>query len=358
MFKELHVKEALEKGYEILDHADAGKYLYRRIACGHETIAEINNMRHQARTVCRTCNDLEFQEVMKKRKVALVEDRGTKVPSLFKIESCGHIVGIYKTNLQKTDSEYKCPTCYNEEYSRILEECNIEAIDLKSVNDNYSRPTKVGKFRYKDCGHEFNYIRHAIKTASGKCQVCYEKRIANILANNGLTFVKETTVAKAVYKFNSCGHEREVYKSAALRGNCICHICNDTAWSKPSKIYILEFVTNTGFKFIKFGYGKSIKNRIREYRIRDIELTGVLFEFDTQSGYSAMLVEKSIHKDMSKDSLPNDQMKQYFKNTGYSECYNLDCAEVIKKEVLIRYGNLTEDQKIYKQAQTKGNTNV
>lgn len=341
-----YIEEALRKGYEIVEHVDKNVYKYKRIECGHIVSVETANMRHQKRTICRQCDQIKYENQFKIKGLTLVKENPPTKPDLFVIDSCGHTAEIFRANLFKSNDKYKCQVCYKEKYNKTLDEKGIELVEHNARVSRYSRPSKVAKFRYKHCGHEFTYVRHAVDTISD-CPICYKQKVTETYLSNGLELVQETSQAKAVYKFIECGHERELYKSAAIRGNCICHVCNNTAWSKPSKIYILKFETNSGFKFIKFGYGKNINNRLREYRTNNLTLLNILFDFDTQSGYSAMLVEKSIHKDFAKDSLENSEMKQYFANTGYSECYPVSMCSTLIEETQKRYLELSEEDKVY-----------
>jgi len=338
MIKESYRQEASEKGLELVSEVDNSKYLYRRLACNHTFIADVANIRHQPRSYCKDCKIAEFYSHAEKRGLNLITLASGTKPDTYRVKSCGHILNLYRHNLFKADSTLRCPMCYEDRITTTLDSDNITELGCIS--------SRRYLFRYNNCGHEFESTRHRIGSV-GKCKTCFKLEETRQFSKVGVELINKTSAGQAVFKFKECGHERELHVSAVKRGNFVCHDCHATAWSYPSKFYILEFETNTGFKFIKFGYGKDIENRVREYKIKDMTLKELVFEFQAASGYSAMLVEKSIHKDFKEHLLDPALMRNYFTKGGYSECYNLDLVDKIKYEVITRYSKLSESDKTY-----------
>lgn len=249
------------------------------------------------------------------------------------INACGHTSDYYLANLEKTDESAKCIICYDQEYFKRLANNGIEMLEYTSTTENITKNhKKVGRFKFVKCGHEFNAIRHHVGADKTKCQDCYKKEVSDLLNSNGYTFVKKTTPVKSIYKFNSCGHSREFFDSAALRGNAICRECNVSTYDKPSYIYLLEIETDS-WSFVKLGYGKDIKNRVREYRlVKECKVT-VIKTVYFETGMSALLVEKSLHKKYANQRLNPDDICVYFNRQGFSECYPKAMQDTLLKEL-------------------------
>lgn len=327
--------EAEEKGYRVENMIDADTVQYTRLQCNHKMTASPSNMRHQKRTMCKECNELEFEALIKDKEVEIVERINTSTFK-FRVNSCKHEITTSIHNIGKNRGPYKCSVCMDEEFLARCEEVNVDIIQ-NPINPvevkGYHSPSKYAKFKYRDCGHDFFCIRHNILSMK-KCATCANIAKTKTLSDYGYEIVGYTdTTKKKLFKFKSCGHERVFYESAALRGNAICHVCNITSTKLKSKLYIMQFETDLGFQFIKFGYGKNTKNRVREYVLRDTKFIDILFELEVETGEKARLIENTIHKELLEYKLPNDKMRVYLTKTGYSECYPVELLDEIKTRI-------------------------
>lgn len=328
-------EEASAKGYKIEELIDADHVEYTRLKCNHSMIVSTSNMRHQKRSMCKECNEIEFQSIIKDKEVEIIDRINTSV-FRFRVNKCKHEIVTSIHNIDKNKGPYKCSICMDEEFLSRCQEMNVAIIE-NPINpleiQGYHSPSKYAKFKYNECGHEFFCIRHNI-LAMKKCATCASIAKTKILSDYGYEIVGYTdTTTKKLFRFIACGHERVFYESAALRGNAICHVCNITSTKLKSKLYIMQFETDSGFQFIKFGYGKNTKNRIREYVLRDTKFIDVLFELEIETGEKARVIENTIHKELLDYKLPNDKMRVYLTKTGYSECYPLDLFNEIKNRI-------------------------
>lgn len=320
---EVYKQEALKKGYELIEMMDGGYAKYVRLDCGHEMTKDIGSMRHNKQTWCPACSEEEHISNIEARGLELVEKILGAKPNHYRFKSCGHSLYSNPANLMKASGPIRCMTCYEDNEKIILESMGIEMLSFRADGiDGKSRPKKHGLYRFKDCGHEFSYIRHALKHGKQDCTECTNIKALKAIADNGYYLVGELAPVKITIGFDTCEHTREVFRSAAVRGNCVCQECRVSAYTRPSKIYALE-IGNDTFSFIKFGYGKSVKARVREYGLQGVWLKNILFEIDMPTGSEALAVEKAVHREMADSLLDKQEMKKYFKHTGFSECYPL-----------------------------------
>lgn len=314
-------KEAEAKGFTLIRLLDGGIGEYKRNDCGHVSEKQVANIRHQKQNTCLMCSSEEHERLMEAKGLSFVRKLNSQT-NLYKVTDCGHEASSTKANLAKTPNKrYDCLECYAEKEKQLLDSMGIEMLSYRAdVVSCKTRPHKYALYRFKDCGHEFTYIRHAIQYGKQNCQVCTDNAAKEALKSHGYYLVGELAPIKITIGFNSCGHTRLVYRSAAVKGNCICQECKITAYKRPSKIYAIELETDTG-TFIKYGYGKSVKARLREYGLTGAEVKKILFDIDVQTGNDALKIEKKVHSMFSDKRLNKEEMRKYFKNTGFSECY-------------------------------------
>lgn len=324
-------KEAELKGFSLIKLLGDGLGEYKRNNCGHVFTKQVANIRHQKQTLCLKCSDEKHNLVLKDKGLELVD----KSKSLYRVIACGHEVTTTKANLEKSTNDiYECRVCYSEKEKSLLDSMGVEMISYRAENlAGKSRPKKHALYRFKKCGHEFTYIRHAMQYGKQDCQTCTDNTAKESLKSHGYFLVGELAPVKITIGFDSCEHTRLVHRAAAVKGNCICQECKITAYKRPSKIYAIELESD-GFTFIKYGYGKSVKARLSEYGLIEVKLKEILFEIDVPTGNEALKIEKKVHSLFSDKRLDKEMMRKYFKNTGFTECYPLEVVNDLKTTTL------------------------
>ncbi len=322
-------EEAELKGYELLVLFDK-QALYRRKICGHLSIASVSNVRHQSRSVCVQCRDKSHNNLLETRGVSIIEHIST-LQAKIKINQCGHIQTTAKSNLYSHTTKFKCLQCVEEGINSLCEEKNLTLLNRKAPHNLVShlqRSQNYMHLKYNDCGHDFVAMPSHLKRV-GKCETCIQDNHTLKLKANGYNLLKMTSTAKGLFSFDKCGHERELYLSAALRGNAICNKCNVSTFDLPSKIYLFKFTTTDGVEFLKLGYGKNLRERVREYRPKGCCLTATLIDIDVLTGRQALEIEKLVHAKLKEFRLPSEKMKKYLTRGGYSECYPCESEQLI-----------------------------
>lgn len=249
-----------------------------------------------------------------------------------RFNSCGHEKDLAHMNSMRVGSTG--PVC---------NQCQDEAKQSLFVKHSYEIIEKVTKDKYlvkKPCGHVAHaYIPHMKSSDNIPCLYCNLEKHLEYCEKAGVDYIEQTNSAQALYKFKCCGTVKELYKVAVERGNCLCPSCGNGWMTKPSKLYLFELETDSGLIFLKFGYGKDLENRVREYRLKDCKFKSLIYSVDLPSGQIAMKEELRIHSELG-ETLDSNTMRKYLTRGGYSECYPLSKLESIitkMKDVMLTY---------------------
>lgn len=323
-------KEAEAKGFTLIRLLGDRMGEYKRDACGHIAEKQVANIRHQKQTLCLACSSEEHEQLMEAKGLSFIGKVDSQT-NRYKVIDCGHETSSTKGNLAKTPNKrYVCSECYAEKEKQLLDSMGVEMLSYRAEGvSEKSRPNKHALYRFKDCGHEFTYIRHAMQYGKQDCQTCTDNAAKEALKSHGYYLVGELAARKITIGFNFCAHTRLVHRAAAVKGNCICQECKITAYGRPSKIYAIELETPTE-TFIKYGYGKSVKARLSEYGLVGVKVKKILFEIDVPTGNDALKIEKKVHSMFLDKRLDKEDMRKYFKNTGFSECYPKEIVDALE----------------------------
>ncbi len=241
--------------------------------------------------------------------------KGNMVFRAVRFRGCGHEQDVCYTNSTRKDA-IGGPIC---------KQCQKEAKDVLFTKHNYEVLDQITKDKFlvkKPCGHITHaYIDHMKHYDVIECRECIFERHLRFCENMGLEYIEPRSPTKALYKFKCCGAEKELFKIAVERGNCLCPSCGNGWMTKPSKLYLFEMETTSGFVFLKFGYGKDLNNRLREYRLKDCTLKNIIYTIDLPSGFVAMKEELRIHGELG-ERLDKVEMRKYLTRGGFSECYD------------------------------------
>jgi hypothetical protein len=243
------------------------------------------------------------------------EHKGDMKFRAVRFRSCGHAQDVAHTNSLKGIA--KCgPTC---------KQCQTSAKQSLFDKHNFIVIDQITKDKFlvkKPCGHVSHAYVNAMKRSDKiVCSECVHEKHLVCCENVGVDFIKPTTPTKATYKFKCCGTEKDLYRVAIDRGNCVCPACGNGWMTKPSKLYLFEIEKDSGEVFLKFGYGKDLNNRVREYRLKNCKLKSNIFSVDMPTGFLAMKEEIRIHSEIG-EKLDPLVMKQYLTGGGYTECYD------------------------------------
>ena len=155
-----------------------------------------------------------------------------------------------------------------------------------------------------------------------------------------LTYVGEAPGrGRSVYKFDKCGHKRELARSHVSIGKIInCDTCEENSWSQPSSIYLIKLSLKGVPTWLKLGYAGNMKQRIGQYGLANNIEYEILKESATSSRTAAHEIEGQIKKVYAEQRLNPEVMREYMKNNGFSECY----PEKLESEMIMTIDNMVQ----------------
>lgn len=342
---EIYATEAKDKSLELLELLRVDGNLrgnYKRLSCGHTLTTQVSSIRHNKNSHCNTCMDDELLLSCEAKGLTFIgpSSDGSNVKRSFQFKSCGHTTDLFYSNITKKSGNYvyKCLICYEKHYQSVLKKKNLTEIevDWESVKDK-TRANNYGTFIDNNCGHKFSMMRHHIEKSSERCWECKRLDFLKLVESRGLILngkAIDTTLNDRYMNFTikKCGHSRDIDPICVERNNFKCLECNDTFTKQPSNIYLFEIKSNDRL-FLKLGYGKTVKNRIREYGLVDGLKAELLHVIPIENGRIAMRLEISLHNSFINERLSPVEMKQYFKRTGHTECYPYSMKDTLIMEM-------------------------
>ena len=124
-------------------------------------------------------------------------------------------------------------------HSRTPPESASESV--KEIGKGHQRGYRL--YRFDVCGHEREVTRAAVKLGHVRCQICFDQRLEDEAALEGLALVgaaKKSTYRK--YKFVACGHERDMSPAAVRMGHVRCKVCLEQAIMRSASEYGLTVI--------------------------------------------------------------------------------------------------------------------
>ena len=328
-----HCKEATEANLTLLGlgkrYLSNGKLdmHYRRYKsndCGHEQDIQITQVRRNG-AMCNICISFKHEQEAEEVGLKLIGKGKTKDYRKYKFLSCGHEQEI-RLDSVRNDS-FECKTCFINELK-----IKIKPLGLKYIESLNGRKHR---FKINKCGHYLDVIPASLFRRNQKsvnCKHCFEEQLKIDALNRNLKILDKGKTSKHyIYLIQECGHEQEIRYDHAANGSFICHKCEITHSKLPSKVYLLE-LNNGVFKWLKFGFGKSVKARIERYTLVKNTKIKKIKVINFNSGLKAMNFEQSIHKKYKHKKITKKKMMKYMKQ-GFTECYPIEMKNILHKEL-------------------------
>lgn len=209
---------------------------------------------------------------------------------------------------------------------RDLERCSdIYKSEAKQAGLEYlggsERANSYRSYRIVECQHEVDLLPANVRNNNYRCKTCLEDKFIRESISEGLVLLARITRHKSLYKL-PCGHRQEIFLSAVRSSEWMCRKCNRSYFDLPSNLYLLKIKTED-FEWLKLGYSRNIKGRIRSYKLPPAEISYV-FWCKVPSGSKAIQIEQNIHSEFFPYRLDPKQMQKYHTQDGYTECYPLE----------------------------------
>jgi len=314
--------EANQSGLTLVSKSSNPNYnLYKFTTCNHTAFLQPTHVRRKAFR-CETCylNNLS-QTASSFGEMFVCRTEGTKQRI---IRACGHIFDTRHAHKRKHET-LKCSACFEEALSKLASQNNYEVV---SFTGNSWKEVRL------NCGHfKSAHISQIIK-GNIICRVCLDLAHLEVIEDNGLKLLSKNADRYNEYLL-PCGCNKIIRKDHAEDASWLCTTCDDTHYSKPSNVYLLE-IKSKGFSWLKLGFAKDVDLRIRNYGLSKDSEVKILTKLKFSNGYDAMLFEKSLHKKYKSFRLKPVFMENYHTFNGHTECYELDVKEELLKEISLK----------------------
>ena len=197
--------------------------------------------------------------------------------------------------------------------------------------------TDIREYKCIECGNNSLKSSTNIKKTKAKCKACYKDKLRKEAKEAGIILIGYGHNSYyRLYKFEDCGHKRNIQITAVRNKTFSCAICNKNSITKPSLIYLLD-ITNNNMRWLKLGYAKDIDLRIAQYRLKSESNIKKIRLVKMATGKLAKIKEQGIHKKYKEYKYLDETMKEHM-TFGWSECYPIEMKEILLEE-LANLGN-------------------
>ena len=226
-----------------------GYNLYKFEHCGHLQEIQVSAV-NTNKYKCKTCIDLKQKQEAKEHGLDLIEVSSNPQNRIYKFITCGHIREMNVTAVRK--GNFKCVECHDIEIMKELDLMDLSFIS-KGSRDGYNI------YKFNKCGHikELNTV--AIRNKQIQCKECIEENIKNEAILQKLTIVgtSESNLYRN-YKFDSCGHTQELRTCAVKKGIFECKTCLSEKLNKEAKnanLILINILDKSGYGLYKLPCG-------------------------------------------------------------------------------------------------------
>lgn len=229
--------------------------------------------------------------------------------NIYTFDTCGHTQTICTSKIRL--NQFHCKTCFIDKLKSEAKNVNLTLVkQLKGTKNLY---------RFNECGHHKELINTHVRNGSFQCDQCLIEKDENHAQQQNLTLIKRLSGVKNLYKCQCCGNEQLINRYHVSTGTFQCHVCHPTYATKESGIYLLSLTDDKNFSWLKLGVSRDVKRRIKDYQLINVSVR-ILSYHPTETNQIAVSIEKELHRIFLKQRIDPDFMKRYMKS-GFSECY-------------------------------------
>ena len=347
---EKHLEEARQNGLELIKPADKefGKgyqnyKLYRYKSCKHLDYLQPTHVR-RGNISCKICLELQYEKQAEALGLEIIGKGKSVYFRIYRNRKCGHItevrtssIGISNKN-ESFESPRHCVPCYDEKLKLDAVQQDMTYLGKAEYSSGVFR-----SYLFNKCGHVRDINASCVARGAVDCQECKVDRYKQEAISVGIIYNGESTVADCLKRnyLLECGHTKDIRIDHVRNGSWICHLCGNTHYTKPSKVYLLK-IQDQGFEWLKLGYAKNIHVRQASYGLSNKAIVTELFSKDFLTGIDALHTEKSIHLKFKGFRLPSKFMEKYHKHNGHTECYDISIEKLIMEELNLKLKETNE----------------
>jgi hypothetical protein len=298
--------------------------------CGHTEIHSNSYLEKHKVLDCQKCITQEVENNLQNKNFTLLSKDHDGY--LVKCKSCNNTT-VVRTSVAFSGTP-SCTPCFSD---LLKKEAITAGFTYLEDKEPIRVVTESGTTIYrwyccKTCNNHDNYPHISIRTNNVRCKNCYLEKRKSEAKEQGMIYLGWVEGMMHNYRL-PCGCERKIQPQAVLKGVWSCRVHDSTHYHRPSGIYLLKIQVQK-FSWLKFGYAKDIMTRIKGYGLPEEAIVEIIFNIKVDTGYEALDVEKSIHKDLITRRIDPSFMKEnYMLFTGHTECYTIDTSELITSKV-------------------------
>ena len=328
--KNKHFTEAIDAELLLVDPkgktSNYKKYLFMR--CGHYSQFQPTHVRSKSIT-CSSCLEDKYREQVANSDLEYISRSSKPEHNLYRRKSCGHVLDITAQDArQRTTSQSSkvCPYCYEQ---KLIDDAS--RMNMTLLGKATSKAGVFRKYRFNSCGHARDVSSSCVALGRVVCRECLSEKYKQEAESVGLVFNGTATDQPSIKRnyILSCGHTKDIRLDHVRNGSWICTECGETHYSKSSNVYLLKIKTED-FEWLKLGYAANVKLRTTSYGLPKGSNLEVLFSTPLDKGIDALHLEKTVHATFKNSRLDKKLMEKYHKHNGYTECYPVN----IESEIL------------------------
>ena len=164
-----------------------------------------------------------------------------------------------------------------------------------------------------------------------ECKDCIDETIVKSCSENGLELISKGEKRYWLFKL-PCNHTKEIRTDHAIADSWSCDTCDYSYSVKPSFIYLYKFSVGN-FEWLKFGFSRDLNTRKLNYKLPKGYKSVLLVNMPVETGYEAMRIEKSVHKELKSLRLCKKEMTKYMQSNGHTECYPVSALDALLEEL-------------------------
>jgi len=294
--------------------------------CGHTEIHSNDYLEKHKLAECQKCISSEVDANLKHKNFTVVGK--PRDGYSISCNTCKNIT-VSRTDVARSGTPL-CMVCFSELLKKEATTVGFTYLSEREPDrvTTASRTTNYRWYSCNTCSNIDTFSHIAMRLNNVRCTKCYLERRKSEAVAQGMEYLGWSKGMMHNYRL-PCGCEREIQPQAVLRGIWACKIHDNTHYHRPSGIYLLEIKTQD-FSWLKFGFAKDIGIRIKGYGLPEDATIEVIFNIKVDTGYEALEVEKSIHRDLINERIDPSLMKEkYMTFTGHTECYPLSTSPLI-----------------------------
>lgn len=324
-------QEAERVGLKIIGSPSKLNYrLYCHLECGHTAEYVVAAVRQASKKKnvrpyrCLSCSKDALQKEAKQAGLILYGEShkvGKNKWYLYAAD-CGHTLERRREQIRR--GEWKCNAC-------IDAKLDVEADDADLNLIGKGKDKAFRKYQFRSCGHVKEITTANVRLKAFHCDVCFWEDKNEILQRRGVVLLGTShTRDKYLFKFIQCGHIREIALKNAMDGSFVCHECEDTWYTQPSNVYLLQ-MTIASESWLKLGVAKVVETRVKQYGLPSATKVEPLSVVATQSGQHALRIESQLNQEFGQFRYSPDDMKRWHRYSGFTECYPVSLLPSLQK---------------------------